>query len=123
MSSRNQQMYANVAWVIVKWMKRKCMGTHRESMIVRGQFVMKLAKKMQLLTNGVLDSLKASILCRSLDSTTLKELIDPDGRLIAEDPAPSLLRFFMPKPPRPTLQDLSDRMCCMGIQLGVLVRM
>ncbi|GJQ92787.1 hypothetical protein Tco_0003926 [Tanacetum coccineum] len=42
------------------------------------KFVMKLAKKMQLLTDDVLDGLSASIHCRSLDATTLRELIGPN---------------------------------------------
>ncbi|GJZ15943.1 hypothetical protein Tco_0551620 [Tanacetum coccineum] len=40
---RNQQWYANVAWMISKRMKIKGMGTQEGSMIVYGQFVMKLA--------------------------------------------------------------------------------
>ncbi|GKB52976.1 hypothetical protein Tco_0903729, partial [Tanacetum coccineum] len=59
----------------------------------------------------------------SLDAITLRELIVPNGRLIAEDPAPSVLRVGMPRPPCSTLQDLSERMGRMEIQQGVLERM
>ncbi|GJV06345.1 hypothetical protein Tco_1344001 [Tanacetum coccineum] len=59
----------------------------------------------------------------SLDTTTLKELIGPDGMLIAEDPAPEVPRFAMPRPPCPTLQDISDRMGHIEIRRGVLERM
>ncbi|GJY77320.1 hypothetical protein Tco_0482436 [Tanacetum coccineum] len=58
-----------------------------------------------------------------MDATTLRELIDHNGRLIAEDLAPGVLRFTMPRPARPTLQDLSDRMGRIEIQQGVLERM
>ncbi|GJZ68603.1 hypothetical protein Tco_0631843, partial [Tanacetum coccineum] len=56
---------------------------------------------------------------RYLDATTLRELIDHNGRLIADDPAPGVMRFAMPRPLRPTLQDLSDRMGRIEIQQGV----
>ncbi|GJW44370.1 hypothetical protein Tco_0073169 [Tanacetum coccineum] len=38
---------------------------------------------------------------RSLDDTTLRELIGSNGRLIAKDPAPGVPRFAMPRPPLP----------------------
>nr|GEY82611.1 hypothetical protein [Tanacetum cinerariifolium] len=56
----------------------------------------------------------------SLDTTTLRELIGPNERLISEDPSPGIPRFAMPRPLRLTLQDLSDRMGRMEIQQGVL---
>ncbi|GKF08323.1 hypothetical protein Tco_0042547 [Tanacetum coccineum] len=56
--------YANVAWLLAKWMKRKGVGTHRE--------------------NG----LSAPTYCQALDVITLKELTGPNGRLIAEDTTP-----------------------------------
>nr|GFA45600.1 hypothetical protein [Tanacetum cinerariifolium] len=66
----------------------------------------------------------SQIVCRqSLDATTLRELIGPDGRLIAEDPSLSVLRFAIPRPPRPTLQDLSGMMGRMEIRQGVLEHM
>ncbi|GJY77321.1 hypothetical protein Tco_0482437 [Tanacetum coccineum] len=52
---RHQQRYANVAWLIAKWLKRKGVSTRKESMIICGHFVTKLAKKMQLLADEVLD--------------------------------------------------------------------
>ncbi|GJW59906.1 hypothetical protein Tco_0617010 [Tanacetum coccineum] len=44
---------------------------------------------------------------RTLDTTTLRELIKTDGRLIAEDPAPEILWFSMLRPPH--LSNHSDR--------------
>ncbi|GJY14896.1 hypothetical protein Tco_0385318 [Tanacetum coccineum] len=65
----------------------------------------------------------AHIKYRSLDATTFRELIGPDGRLIVEDPTPSVPRFAIPRPPRLTLQDLSDSIGRMEIRHGVLERM
>ncbi|GJS73221.1 hypothetical protein Tco_0706062 [Tanacetum coccineum] len=62
------------------------------------KFVSRLAKKMQLLTDEVLDGLSAPIYYRSLDATTLRELIGPKERLIAEDPEPGVSRIAMPRP-------------------------
>nr|GEV57589.1 hypothetical protein [Tanacetum cinerariifolium] len=44
------------------------------------------------------------------DATNLRELIRPVGRLIAEDPTSEILRFTIPRSPRPLLQDLTNRM-------------
>nr|GEU64468.1 ribonuclease H-like domain-containing protein [Tanacetum cinerariifolium] len=45
-----------------------------------------------------------------LDTTTLKDLIDSDGKLIPEDSQPGVPRFDIPRPPRACMQDLYDRM-------------
>ncbi|GKA04784.1 retrotransposon ORF1 [Tanacetum coccineum] len=87
------------------------------------EFVTRLAKKMGMLTDEVLDGMSAPIYCRSLDATTFRELIGPNGRLIDEDPSPGVPRVAMPRPPRPTMQDLSDRMGRMEIRQDVLERM
>ncbi|GJW42723.1 hypothetical protein Tco_0071522 [Tanacetum coccineum] len=52
----------------------------------------------------------AWVIARSLDATNLRELIGPVGKLIAEDPTPEILMFSIPRPPRPSLQYLTDRM-------------
>ncbi|GJY35241.1 hypothetical protein Tco_0420619 [Tanacetum coccineum] len=85
---------------ILKWLKIKGVGSQRESMICYGQFIMKIAKRMSLLTNEVLDGLSALFYCRSLDATTLRELIGYNERLIAEDPSPGVPRVAMHKPPQ-----------------------
>ncbi|GKB91549.1 hypothetical protein Tco_0963821 [Tanacetum coccineum] len=64
-----------------KWMKRKGVGTQKESMIWCGQLVTRLAKKIGVLTDEVLNGPSAPIYCRSLDATTLRELIGSNGRM------------------------------------------
>ncbi|GJV97791.1 hypothetical protein Tco_1549368 [Tanacetum coccineum] len=105
-----------------EWLKRKGVGAQRESMICCGLFVTRMAKKIRLLTDEVLDGLSAPIYCRSLDAATLRELIGPNRRLITKDLTPGVPRFAMPRPPRPKLKDLYDRMGRMEIQQGVLER-
>nr|GEU75434.1 hypothetical protein [Tanacetum cinerariifolium] len=82
----HQNGYANVAWLIARWIKRKGAGTQKESQICCGQFMTKISRKARVLTNVVLRSLSALIYCRDLDTTTLRELIDSEGILIPEDP-------------------------------------
>ncbi|GKC40980.1 hypothetical protein Tco_1053364 [Tanacetum coccineum] len=84
--ARHQNGYANVAWVIARWIKRKGAGTQKESQICCGQFISKLARKCRVLTEDVVRSLSAPIYCRDLDTTTLRDLIDSDGKLIPKDP-------------------------------------
>ncbi|GJS88920.1 hypothetical protein Tco_0771556, partial [Tanacetum coccineum] len=60
---------------------------------------------------------------RYLDMTTLRELIDSDGRLILEDPQPGVPRVGIPRPPRASIQDLYERMGNMEIRHGAIERM
>ncbi|GKE51436.1 hypothetical protein Tco_1486592, partial [Tanacetum coccineum] len=84
--ARHQNGYANVAWLIARWMKRKRAGTQKESQICCGQFISKIARMCRVLTEDVVRSLSAPIYCRDLDTTTLRDLIDSEGKLIPEDP-------------------------------------
>ncbi|GJZ53182.1 retrovirus-related pol polyprotein from transposon TNT 1-94 [Tanacetum coccineum] len=65
--------------------------------------------KRKVLTEDVVRSLSAPVYCRYLDSTTLRDLIDSDGKLIPEDPQPGVPRVGIPRPPRASMQDLYDR--------------
>ncbi|GJV39106.1 hypothetical protein Tco_1417546 [Tanacetum coccineum] len=96
----------NEAWLIARWMKKKGAGTQNKSQNCYGQFIMKIARKARVLSDVVIRSLSALIYCRDLDTTTLRELIDFEGRLIPEDPQPGVLRVAIPRPPRASMQDL-----------------
>ncbi|GKG30272.1 hypothetical protein Tco_0420170 [Tanacetum coccineum] len=50
--------------------------------------------------------MSAPIYCRDLDTTTLRELIDSEGRLIPEDPQPDVPRVAIPRSQRASMQDL-----------------
>nr|GEW85823.1 retrotransposon Orf1 [Tanacetum cinerariifolium] len=82
--ARHQNGYANVAWLT--------------------------ARKAMVLSDEVIRSLSAPIYCRDLDTTTLKELIDSEGRLIPEALQPDLPRVAIPRPPGASMQDLYERM-------------
>ncbi|GJV28898.1 hypothetical protein Tco_1385346 [Tanacetum coccineum] len=56
------------------------------------RFITKIARRVNLLTDKVLNGLSAPIYCSSLDTTTLRELIDSNRRLIAEEPTLGDLR-------------------------------
>ncbi|GKD59940.1 hypothetical protein Tco_1297449 [Tanacetum coccineum] len=120
--ANHQNGYVNVAWLLAKWMKRKEVGTQRESMICYGQFVTKIAKRLGILTDEVLDGLSAPTYCRALDVFTLKELFGPNGRLIDEDPTPGTLRVAMPKGPCPTITELHDKINHIETHQGMLER-
>ncbi|GJY50042.1 gag protease polyprotein [Tanacetum coccineum] len=81
---RHQNGYANVAWVIAKWMKRKGAGSQKDSQICCGQFISKIARKSKVLTEETIRSLSTLVYYRDLDRTTLRELIDSEDRLIPE---------------------------------------
>ncbi|GJU90117.1 hypothetical protein Tco_1302540, partial [Tanacetum coccineum] len=121
--ARHQNGYANVAWVIARWMKRKGAETQKESQIFYGQFISKIARKCRVLTEDVVRSLSAPIYCRDLDTITLRDLIDSEGKLIPEDPQPGVPRVGIPRPPRASMQDLYDRMGRMEIRQEAIERM
>nr|GEY06298.1 hypothetical protein [Tanacetum cinerariifolium] len=85
--ARHQNGYANVAWVIVKWMKRKGAGTQKDSKT-----------------------------CCDLDTTTLRDLIDYDGKLIPYDPHLGVPRVSIPRPPRVSMQELYESIGRMEIR-------
>nr|GEU30138.1 reverse transcriptase domain-containing protein [Tanacetum cinerariifolium] len=119
----HQNGYANVAWVIAKWMKRKGARTQKESQICCGRFISKLARKCKVLTKDVVRSLSALIYCRDLYTTTLRDLIDYNGKLILEDPPPGVPRVGIPRTPRASMQDLYDRMGRMEIRQEAIKHM
>ncbi|GJX96401.1 hypothetical protein Tco_0352199 [Tanacetum coccineum] len=121
--ARHHNGYANVAWLIARWMKRKRDGTQKESQICCGQFISKIARKCRVLTEDVVRSLSAPIYCRDLDTIPLRDLIDYEGKLILEDPQPSVPRVGIPRPPRASMQELYDRMGRMEICQEVIERM
>ncbi|GKE18697.1 hypothetical protein Tco_1426274 [Tanacetum coccineum] len=101
--ARHQNRYENVAWVIARWMKRKGVETQKESQICYGQFISKIARKCTVLTEDVVRSLSALLYCRDLDTITLRDLIDSDGKLIPEDLQPGVPRVGILRPPRASL--------------------
>ncbi|GJX08912.1 hypothetical protein Tco_0198771 [Tanacetum coccineum] len=121
--ARHQNGYTNVAWVIARWMKKKGLVTQKESQICCGQFISKLARKCRVLTKDVARSLSALIYYRDLDTITLRDLIDSEGKLIPEDPQPGVPRVGIPRPPRASMQDLYDRMGRMEIRQDAIERM
>nr|GEU37698.1 reverse transcriptase domain-containing protein [Tanacetum cinerariifolium] len=121
--ARHQNGYSNVAWVIVKWMKRKRAGTQKESKICGGQFILMLARKCRVLTEDVVRRLSALNYCRDLDTTTFRDLVDSNGKLIPEDPQPGVPRVSIPRPPRASMQDLYNRMGRMEIHQEAIEHM
>nr|GEW24146.1 hypothetical protein [Tanacetum cinerariifolium] len=96
-------------------LKRKVSGSQKEMIYCR-QFIMKISKRNNLLSKEVLNSLSALIYYRALDTTTLRELIDSEGRLIPKALEPGLPRVAIPKPLRASMQDLYERMGSMEIR-------
>ncbi|GJU77698.1 hypothetical protein Tco_1274768 [Tanacetum coccineum] len=121
--ARHQNGYANIAWVIAKWMKRKGARTQKESQICCGQFISKLARKCKVLTEDVVRSLSTPIYCRDLDTITLRDLIGSEGKLILEDPQPGVPRVGISRPLRASMQDLYDKMGRMKIRQDGIERM
>nr|GFA81208.1 hypothetical protein [Tanacetum cinerariifolium] len=121
--AKHQNGYVNVAWLIARWMKRKGVGTQKESQIYYGQFISKINRKSRVLTNDVLRSLSASIYCRDLDMTLLRDLIDSEGKLILKDPKPGVLRVGISRPPGASMQDLYNMMGRIEIRQETIERM
>ncbi|GKF92509.1 hypothetical protein Tco_0279228, partial [Tanacetum coccineum] len=95
----------------------------KESQICCGQFISKIARKCRLLTEDVVRSLSAPIYYWDLDTTTLRDLIDSDGKLIPEEPQPGVPRDGIPRPPRESIHDLYNRMGRMEICQEAIERM
>nr|GFA42904.1 hypothetical protein [Tanacetum cinerariifolium] len=96
--ARHQNGYANVAWLI-------------------------LARKAKVLSDEVIRNLSAQIYGRDLNTTTLRELIDSEGRLIPKDPQPDVPRVSIPRAHKASMHDLYDRMGSMEIRQEAIERM
>nr|GEX59081.1 hypothetical protein [Tanacetum cinerariifolium] len=107
----------------IGWIKRKGAGSQKESMICCRHFVTRIAKRKNLLSKEVLNSLSAPIYCRALDTTTLRELINSEGRPIHEAPELCVPRVAIPRRPRASLQDFYERMGSMKIRQEAIERM
>nr|GFA59246.1 hypothetical protein [Tanacetum cinerariifolium] len=59
----------------------------------------------------------------ALDTTTLRELINSEGRLIPKALEPGVPRVAIPKPLRASTQDLYERKGSMEIRQGAIERM
>ncbi|GJW60043.1 hypothetical protein Tco_0109378, partial [Tanacetum coccineum] len=103
--------------------KKKGVGTQRESLICCGQFVTRIAKRLGILSDEVLNGLSARTYCRTLDANILRELIDSNGRLILEEIAPSIPRVATPRGSRPTTSDLYDKISQLVTRTGEIERM
>nr|GEV12283.1 reverse transcriptase domain-containing protein [Tanacetum cinerariifolium] len=79
--------------------------------------------KCKELTEDVVRSLSAPIYYGDLDTITLRDLIDSDGKLIPKDPQPGVPRVGIPRPLRASMQDLYDRMGRMEIRQEAIERM
>ncbi|GJQ96098.1 retrotransposon ORF1 [Tanacetum coccineum] len=65
----------------------------------------------------------ALIYYRDLDTITLKDLIESEGKLIPKDPQPGVPRVGIPRPPRASMQDLYGRMGRIEICQDAIERM
>lgn len=107
---RNNVCYANVVWVIARWMKKKGKGTQEGSKIICGQFVTRIARRMKLLNDDTLSSYSTPTPCKKLNDTTLREFIGSDGKLVVEDPAPGVARLVPPKRHRPNVMEIYQKL-------------
>nr|GEU52783.1 hypothetical protein [Tanacetum cinerariifolium] len=122
----HQNGYANVAWVIAKWMERKRAGSQKVSHICYGLFISKIARKSRVLTEEIVRTLSTPVYCRDLDRTTLRELIDSEDRFIPDIPVDDVLRVSAQRAPRvlkASMQDLYKRMGSMEIRQEAIKRM
>ncbi|GJT59807.1 ribonuclease H-like domain-containing protein [Tanacetum coccineum] len=83
----------------------------------------RITGKARVLSDEVLRNLSALVYCRDLDTTTLRELIDSEGRLIPEDPQSDVPRVSILRAQRASMHDLYERMGSMEIRQGAIERM
>ncbi|GKC90750.1 hypothetical protein Tco_1151399, partial [Tanacetum coccineum] len=87
------------------------------------KFVTRIAKRLGILSDEVLNGLRAPTNNRTLNANILRELIGSNGRLIPEEIAPSIPRVATPRDPRPTISDLYDKISQLENQIGEMERM
>nr|GEU82665.1 retrotransposon Orf1 [Tanacetum cinerariifolium] len=101
-------------------------GSQKDSQICCGQFISKIAMKSRVLTEEIMCTLSALVYYRSLDMTTLRELINSEDRLIHDIPVNDVLRVATQRAPRvqrASMQDLYEHMGNMEIRQEAIERM
>nr|GEY66128.1 hypothetical protein [Tanacetum cinerariifolium] len=83
----------------------------------------KIQKNDLWLLKDMVSSLIAPIYCRDLDTTTLRDMINSDGKLILMDPQSGVPRVGIPRPPKASMQDLYDRIGRMEIRQEAIEHM
>nr|GEV90411.1 hypothetical protein [Tanacetum cinerariifolium] len=86
-------------------------------------FISKLDRKYMVLTEDVVRSLSALVYCRDLDTTTFRDVVDSNGKLIPEDPQLGVSKVGIPRPPSASMQDLYDKMGWMEIRQEAIEHM
>nr|GEW28827.1 hypothetical protein [Tanacetum cinerariifolium] len=94
----------------------KEMELKKKVKFVMDAFISKIGRKCRVLIEDVVRSLSALIYCRDLDTITLRDLIDSDGKLIPEDPQLGVPRVGIPRTTRASMQDMYDKMGRMEIR-------
>ncbi|GJS29768.1 hypothetical protein Tco_0490388 [Tanacetum coccineum] len=69
------------------------------------KFVTRIAKRLGILRDEVLNRISALTYCRTLDANILRELSGSNGRLIPKEIAPIIPRVATPRAPRPTTSE------------------
>ncbi|GKE67605.1 hypothetical protein Tco_1521766, partial [Tanacetum coccineum] len=112
--ARHQNGYANVAWVIAKWIKSKGGGSQKDNQICCSQFISKIARKSRVLTEEIVRTLITLVYYKDLDRTTLRELIDSEDTLIPNISVDDVSRVVTQRAPRVQRALMNDLYECMG---------
>ncbi|GJW24482.1 hypothetical protein Tco_0038293 [Tanacetum coccineum] len=120
----DEHFNAREYWLIISREENLSLSRSHASTIWKPvlRFITKIAKRKNLLSDKVLNSLSTPIYYRALDTTTLRELIDSEGKLILEVLEPGVSRVAIPRPPRASMQDLYERMGSMEIRQRAIGR-
>ncbi|GKE02622.1 hypothetical protein Tco_1390605 [Tanacetum coccineum] len=117
----DEHFNAQEYWLSIRQEENLGLSRSHTSIIMKP--ILRVIHKCKVLTEDVVRSLSALIYCRDLDTITLRDLIDYEGKLIPEDPQPGVPRVGIPKPPRASMHDLYDRMGRMEICQEAIERM
>ncbi|GJY96007.1 retrotransposon ORF1 [Tanacetum coccineum] len=79
--ARHQNGYANVAWVIAKWIKRKGAGSQKDSQICCGQFISKIARKSRVLTEEIVHTLNCRQRAPRVQRASMQDLYERMGSM------------------------------------------
>lgn len=78
---KNMGEYANVAWVVAHWLKKKGKGSQSDSELVCGHLITRLAKRLKVFTEENMATYSAPTAYKTFDHVTLRDLVDDRGKL------------------------------------------
>ena len=119
---KNMGEYANVAWVVAHWLKKKGKGSQSDSELVCGHLITRLAKGLNVFTEENMATYSAPTAYKAFDHVTLRDLLDDGGKLKTDVAGPRIVRPHLPPQARARGNNVMEKIERMESKMDLMER-